>query len=241
MIYLLIFISLTFIAIGWFVTEKNAQYLLSGYNRMSEKERSNIDQTSYIPYFKRFNILLGLSYLIIGLVLFQINKMAAGIFLIVYPILGYIYFTIASSRFSGGLKTKANKISLFVLVGTLLFILGMVTYGLKENKVIYHAQEIVITGDYGQILSADQIESITLINELPKINVKTNGFAIGDVRKGYFKTKNGEIVKLILNSEQVPYILFTQTDGKKIYYSAKQQSNEDIFHEIEDTLPNTFR
>jgi predicted aspartyl protease len=73
---------------------------------------------------------------------------------------------------------------------------------------------------------------------LPKITLKTNGFALGTIKKGYFKIDNGEIVKIILNSDNKPLILFTKTDGKKIYYSAKDKSNKEVVNEVLKTMPN---
>lgn len=239
MIYVLIGMSLLFVAIGFIVTENNAKYLLAGYNTMSEEERKKVDIKSYIPYFRKFHIILGISFLILGYGINLINKNAAGIFLGVYPVLAYLYFAVSSSKFSGGLKTKSNKIGLFLLVGALIFVIGLIMNGFKENPIIFDSQKIEFKGNYGETLQIDHIKSIGIKNELPKITLKTNGFALGDIRKGYFKTENGEIVKLILNSAQKPYILFTKSDGKKIYYSAKEKSNKEILNEIKINLPNT--
>jgi hypothetical protein len=205
---------------------------------MSEEERKKVDIKSYIPYFRKFHIILGISFFVLGFGINLINKNAAGIFLAVYPILAYIYFAIISSKFSGGLKTKSNKIGIFVLAGALIFVIGLIAYGFKENKILFDSQKIELQGTYGEILLTDQIKSIEIENELPNITLKTNGFALGEIRKGYFKTENGEIVKLILNSTQKPYILFTKSDGKKIFYSAKEKPNEEILNEIKKTLPN---
>jgi len=106
MFYKLIGMSLLFVAIGFIVTENNAKYLLSGYNTMNEEERKNADIKSYISFFRKFHIVLGISLLVLGYVINLINNNAAGLFLIVYPILGYIYFAISSFKFSRGLNIK---------------------------------------------------------------------------------------------------------------------------------------
>ena len=238
MIYALIGMSLLFVAIGFIVTENNAKYLLSGYNTMGEEERKKVDIKSFIPYFRKFHIVLGISFLVLGYGINLINKNGAGIFLVVYPILAYIYFAIISSKFSGGLKTKSNKTGIFVLAGALIFVIGLIAYGFKENKILFDSQKIELQGIYGEILQTDQVKRIEIENKLPNITLKTNGFALGELRKGFFKTENGEVVTLILNSAQKPYILFTKSDEKKIYYSAKEKSNKEIFKEIKKTLPN---
>lgn len=227
-----------FVAIGFIVTEKNAKYLLSGYNTLSEADRKQVDINAYIPYFRKFHIFLGISFMILGtLLIYFISENAAGIFLAVYPILAYIYFISVSSRYSKGLGTKWNKASVIILIGTLVFVTGLLGYGFRENEITFDSNHIGFSGSYGETIAPSDIQSIELVGQLPEIISKTNGFALGTINKGHFKTRNGEIVKLILNSDHKPIILFTKTDGKKIYYSAKNKSNETIITEIRKTLP----
>lgn len=102
--------SLLFVAIGFIVTENNAKYLLSGYNMMSEEDRKKVDIQAYIPYFRRFHVFLGLSFLVFGVALnYLVHENAAGIFSVVYPILAYLYFITSSSKFSKGLSTKRRS------------------------------------------------------------------------------------------------------------------------------------
>jgi hypothetical protein len=238
MIYLLIGMGFLFVAIGFIVTENNAKYLLSGYNTMSEKDRKKVDINAYILYFRKFHIFLGISFVILGTALtYLFNENAGGIFLAVYPILAYIYFITNSSKYSKGLNTKWNKIMVVLLVGTLLFVVGLLGYGFKENKITFDSESISFKGSYGETLTKAEIKSIELVGELPKIAFKTNGFALGTINKGYFKTINGDIVKLILNSDAKPIILFTKTDGKIIYYSAKDKPNEKVLDEMRNILP----
>ena len=91
-------VSLLFLIIAFAVTEKNAKYLLAGYNTMSNEDRSKMDLKSYLTYFRKFHVFLSLSFLSIGLVLNLISENAAGVFFGVYPVLGYIYFIWSSKH-----------------------------------------------------------------------------------------------------------------------------------------------
>lgn len=241
MISLLIGMSLLFIAIGFIVTESNAKYLLAGYNTLPEEEKKKVDIKTYLAYFKRFHIFLGISFLVGGsLLMYFFDENIGVIFIGVYPILAYIYFIITSSQYSKGLSAKHNRIGVFVLVGSLLFVVGIIGYGFIENKLSFDSNAIEFHGSYGEVLSADDIESIELVNLLPKITSKTDGYAMGAINKGYFKTDDGEKIKLILNSDNKPYLLFTKVDGKKIYFSAKEGSNEVVFEEMKKELPKNL-
>lgn len=239
MIYVIIGTSLLFVAVGFILTENNAKYLLSGYNTMNEQDRKKVDIHAYIPYFRNFHIFLGISFAVLGSILvYFVDDNAGGIFLGIYPIVAYIYFISTSSKYSKGLSEKWNKIGIVVLIFTLLIVVWLLGYAFKENKISIDSESISFRGSYGERLTEAEIQSVELIKQLPEITLKTNGFALGTINKGYFKTRNGEIVKLILNSDNKPIILFTKTDGKKIYYSAKDKSNEQILDEIRKILPN---
>ena len=49
-----IFVSILFYAIGYFINKENAKYLLSGYNTMSTEERKKFDIENYLVFFKAF-------------------------------------------------------------------------------------------------------------------------------------------------------------------------------------------
>jgi len=238
MLYIIIGTGLLFITMAFLVTENNSKYLLSGYNTMSEAERTNLDIKSYIPYFKKFHLFLGSSFIVIGLILhYAIGESASGIFIGVYPILAYIYFMKESNKYWKGPSNKWNKIGLYVLVATLILVVGLLAMGFKENHIIIAPESVQFQGSYGETLSASDIESVTLVDHLPNITSKTNGFALGSIRKGYFKTKEGKTVKLILNSESKKYLLLTKTNGEKIYFSAKENTSIELYNELKKFFP----
>jgi len=49
-----IFVSILYYAIGYFINKENAKYLLSGYNTMSDEERKKFDIENYLVFFKAF-------------------------------------------------------------------------------------------------------------------------------------------------------------------------------------------
>lgn len=260
MVYVIIFLGLLFGGIGLILTESNARSLLTGYNTMSEEERRGFNIKGYVPFFRRFHLWLGLSFLVGGCGLYYLVDVdAAGIFLGVYPILAYIYFLWASKRFSDPAATSSvpatrtsfgtgYKAGMWILVGSLIFVLGLMALGYQEDRLTVepggreinavgagsnfsqdggHASDrasLRISGMYGETISLSEIQSFALIDTLPKITFRENGFAMGRISKGYFRTADKERVKLILNTKTPPYILITKTNGRKIYYSARNAS-----------------
>jgi hypothetical protein len=237
MIYVLIGMGFLFVVIGLIVTKNNAQHLLAGYNTMNEDERKNFDIQSYITYFRKFHFFLGASFLLIGLPLYFISVDASGIFLGVYPIIAYIYFIATGSKYSKISAKRPHKIAVLVLFGCLVLVVVLFIYGYRETGLYVDETKIEFTGMYGETLDMSQVETIELVSSLPKIALKTNGFALGTISKGYFQMENGENVKLLLNSHTKPYILIKMRNGKKIYYSDKSNSTENHFQKLQQYQP----
>ncbi len=237
MLYLLIGLSALFASLGFLVTTKNARYILAGYNTMSETEREKVNIEGYIAFFKKFHFLLGISLLIVGLALHLLKQELAGIFLTLYPLFAYSYFIVRSNRFMKGSGKTQQYLGLVVIAFSILFVGFILLSNMKENVLQFEGSTLNISGKYGVNLSLNEMESITMVDELPQISYRSNGFGLGSVRKGYFKTKNGETVKLILNSGQKPLIFFKTREGKKIYFSARSASNQEIYRNIKSQWP----
>ncbi|MFL9830812.1 DUF3784 domain-containing protein [Flavobacterium sp. ST-87] len=232
MTYTLIGMSLLFIAIGFIVNENNAKYLLAGYNTMSDEEQKKVDLKTYIAYLRKFHLFLGFSFLLIGILLkYLVSENAVGIFIGIYPIVAYTYFIATSAKY---FSTKKNKIGTYIMALVLIAIVVMFARDYKETKLILNSNSIEFKGTYGEVLAFESIKSIELVDKKPKIIKRTKGFSVGTIKKGLFKTDTGEIVKLILNSENKPYILLTKSDGRKIYYAAREASNKQLFQKIKN-------
>lgn len=239
MIPVLIGISALFVAIAFGVTENNAKYLLAGYNTMSEDERSKVDIKNYIPYLRKFHLFLGTSFLLAGLILYYVAGANAGwVFIGTYPIVGYMYFIWRSARYSTGTSVTGNKVAFFILGLTLVFVVVLLALGFRETKLTVTTDGIEITGMYGEVIAPSSVKSVALTNALPVITMKTNGFAMGAIQKGYFRTGEGETVKLILNTTTPPYLLLIKQSGEKIYFSPGDTSIGEIYAEIKKVLPD---
>lgn len=238
MLFPILIISILITGVGFLVTENNAKYLLSGYNTMSEEERKQFDLKGYIPFFKKFHIFLGSSLGCISLIIYYfIDVDYSGLFMGGYPILGYTYFIWRSNQLYSHSQTTKQKIIIYSVIIGLFLLLGLIFYGfnesLKDNELNLTATKIEITGAYGMELSKKDIKSIILVNQLPPIAHKTNGFALENIKKGYFRTQTGEKVKLLINSSQKPILLITTTKQEKIFYTAKTKSTYEIYKSIQ--------
>ncbi len=236
MIIVSVLLAFIFIGIGFLITEKNAKHLLSGYNTMADEDRKNFNLTDYLKFFKKFHLFLGTSLLIISLILFYfVDADYSGIFVGVYPVAAYIYFIWKGKRFNN-MKNEQTKSSfifaLVIMVAVFVGIVAMFAYSLQDNPIEIRAEIIKIGGDYGIDLPIKDIKSIELVNELPEMTSKINGFALQNIEKGLFRTNNGEQIKLLINSQNKPFILIITKTNEKIYYSSKEKSNQEIYNQL---------
>jgi len=229
MLIVAVILSLIFGAIGFIVTKSNAQYILSGYNTMSEQDRQSVDIDSYLRFFKQFHIVLALSLLGGVLLLSLVNNNWASIFMTVYPLVAYSYFSVRGMSFYKK-STRLMKVGIYLSVGLLVTIAAVLLISsytdYKSSELTMDGQKLEIaspygislSGFYGISLSKEQIYRQKLVDKLPPIVYKSNGFAAGDYAKGHFKTKSGETILLFVNKKSSPFLLIESEKGD-IYYN----------------------
>lgn len=223
--YLIIGLGLFFLALAFILNQKNARFLLAGYNTMSEEERQHFDIRSYLRIFRRFHIFMAISFVLFGLAFLSVmGENAAGIFLGVYPILAYLWFLVKSRQYQSSKYVASNKWAIGVLLFTLLGVLILFAYGFRDNELSLQGDQLVLSGMYGLELRKDQIESLEEIAYLPPIQKRLNGFSSGDVHRGFYRTDAGEKVRLLINSAQVPILLIRPKSRPTIYYAPANEA-----------------
>lgn len=237
MLLIVLLLSLLFTGLGFVVTEKNAKYLLAGYNTMNEAQRQQFNLKAYLRLFKRFHLFLASSFALIALLLhFLFGEVAVSVFLIVYPIVAYGWLLIKGERFSANRSTKTLVWVVLGLAVVLLFVLGLMYKGLIENKLIISKTELVIDGMYGRAISLSEIDSVALLKQLPSLAARTNGFAMGEVKKGYFKTTQGDKVLLFVSrSDESCMAIHTKNDGW-IYYNVRSAPIEPLVENLRKAI-----
>ncbi len=153
----------------------------------------------------------------------------------IYPIICYTYFIWKSNNFYLQKTKKQNTIT-YLAITSMIILLGLIIFEfnttLKDNEITVGNSKLEISKDYGCIIDFKNIKTITLENKIPEISSKINGSNLEVIKKGYFKTKENQNVKLLINSNTKPIIVITTKDNKMIFYSAKEKSNTEIYNQI---------
>lgn len=234
MIYALIFLSIIFLGTGFAINKKNAGYLLAGYNNMSAEEKVKIDIDAYLKTFKRFHIYLGISSFVLGLLFYYFfGEDATALFIAIYPILAYTTLLLRGRLF---FKSPLRKLAIGMLLFCLILVVVLFRAGQNETQIVFLENEIQLTGIYGEVIKKNDLEYIELVEQLPSIKLKLNGFSLATIKKGVFKTSENEKIKLFIQSEQTPYIKISKMNNKKIYFNSKKEGTQQLFMELENWM-----
>jgi hypothetical protein len=113
---------------------------------------------------------------------------------------------------------------LLVIVG--LLIVGAV-YSSQPSVIKATPQQIHVSGMYGITQPMENIQEVKLLDNIPPVQYKSNGFGLGNVRKGKFHLKDWGEGRLFLHSDTPPFIYLKTTDSYMlINYKDSGQTNE---------------
>ena len=100
LVFTIIFMSLTYLLIGFGINKVNAEYLLAGYNTMTPEQRQKFNIEKYLeffnPFFKRLSLYPPLSFIFLYLLLEGDQLILIWSFLQMLP---FVWFLNKSMRF----------------------------------------------------------------------------------------------------------------------------------------------
>lgn len=129
---------------------------------------------------------------------------ALGLKLVITPVIVFfcistVYLLIKAQKYDGNIYDENGELRkgawkqialpVGIIIVTLIFVGILMYFSTQQTKVTFTDDGVQIHGMYGEIYAWDSIKTVKLIEELPIIERKTNGSALGSNLKGYFSTK----------------------------------------------------
>lgn len=125
--------------------------------------------------------------------------------------------------------------AVIILLGLIMPIVLIIS-GRKETNLDFTDSSFTINGIYGLTVDYSKIIRIDTIRSLPRIRVRTNGFALGNTLKGNFKLFDQTKVKLFVEAGRPPYINI-KTDETELYLNFKDSSRTiELYRKISTAL-----
>lgn len=232
---------------AFYIKKRKAYWLISGYTSMSEEKRKFIDwqgfanlmfYTFLVVFFLTIINFLFLqvhnSYIIYSFTYIALITLSV-LFLIIYGRIKYDYSKKGGLPTGIKAETKTVNKKLFWGVFSSIVILSFVPFlflhqppDIKlENKILH------INSIWGGDYLVSDIQKIDTLQKLPKIKIRTNGYAWSNILKGNFELDSLGSTKLFLICGTLPYVYIETKDKQKIIFNtADANSTRTLFLEL---------
>ena len=227
---IILFLGVFFIVTG-FLTRKYP-WMIKEWRYANEEARKNIDIRGLQSFMFRVMTVSGVSLIIAGILHFFIEGdwVIYTILIVTFGMAGYIIANL--NRYDKNPKSKKIKI-----VSTILLIIALLAIfsGQKENKIDVNNNTLDINGIYGESVDLNTIDTVYMspLSEIPTIEIRTNGYAMGNVLKGFFRLTDWGKCKLIIHNTDCPVIVLKR-NGKYLLINLRDEAQtQTLYHMIE--------
>lgn len=232
---LIVFVGLFMIGIGFLV--KSFPNLIAGYNTMPKEKKQNVNIEGLSAMMRDGFIAIGV-LIIIGYFFFKWMGliMIANSMILIVILIGTTIILIKAQKFD---HNKSNKsYAAYLTMGfVFVFVIGLLGYGYIPAKVTYKQESIHFSGMYGFEIAINDIANVELVNSIPLIKIRTNGFSFAAVQKGYFNLQDFDKSRLLMHSESGPYLILTDKNGLKTLINFKSpEETETTYTNIKNRL-----
>lgn len=229
------FMVALFIFMGVAVKYFKWYFLISGYNTMSRKRKENVDVEGLGNLMGNFMFYMAFLMGLSGVFQFQGFKTAALIcLLLIMP--STIFLIIKAQKYDHNERKSTDKGSVIVVVGLisliLLIVSGILLYGILEPKVEVNAERIIISGMYKRIIEMEDIVSVSLEEDIPRVLKKNGGFDFGYILRGNFTLEDYGFSSIFIHENISPYIVIDTGDRMNIINFKEPNRTIELYDEI---------
>jgi hypothetical protein len=225
------FMIVLFLFFSWGIVKKEWYWLISNFNGRPKDEQQQLIKNGYPQRVGKLMaataagmaILLPLSF-----TSFQYSIEVQFGFMIIFLLGGLIYL----SKYD--LKEKRRRSYIFstlLAAGTIGLTVGLYFVGYQSFELKDYENTFEITGMYGGEWEYGEIQHIELLDEMPEVTWKQNGFGLATMAKGQFKVKDYGSSLLFIHKGSSPY-LFIQLDNNKIFINSKNPAETEEWYHI---------
>ena len=225
-------IGALFIAFGFLVAR--FPNLIAGYNTMRYDKKKNVDIDGLSAFMKKGFIILGATIIVLSSLveIFRLNEFSILV-MVGVTLIGVTIIIIKGQKYDHNVGKYRKFFTYFGIVAALIFVMGIMINGFIPTRVVLERGEVQFTGHYGVTLNLSDIETVELLDKIPKIRVRTGGFDAGIVKKGHFRLDSWEKSRLFLHSNEPPFLVITTNNGSRIIFNNRKKSvTENAYSQI---------
>lgn len=223
MIGVAITIAALFVLLGWAVRYGKAYWLISGYNMMSEQEKSRVDVEGLSVVIFQW-MLMGAVLFAIAFLLLAFHLFLPGlcVFALIFPWI--ITMLLRAQRFDGNATDASGRLNTKTrwIVGALAVLLlglgGFVGWSIYrgDQPVDYTVADgkLTIACQFGTVVKLSDIADLQLLPALPPVASRDYGSDTSAHLKGNFTLKDGGGAHIFARTDATTVVAFKTTAGK---------------------------
>jgi hypothetical protein len=216
-------------------------FLIADYNTMSKDIKAKVDTEGLGRLMGIYSYVNGGILIVMG-VLHALDLKPVLLPAIIFFSISTVYLLIKAQKYDGNIYDENKKpckgawkqfaLPAGIVVVTLILVAALMFFSSQQTEVTFSDDGVQIHGMYGGIYTWDSIEAGRLMEELPAIEKRTNGSALGSNLKGHFRTTGLEPVKLFVNTHRPPFIYLETEDGVTIFNMKNEDQTQEIYEEL---------
>jgi len=226
---LLAFLGLAIKKFKWY-------WLISGYNTSSPQDQQEMIKKGLGEFMG--NSLFVLAGIMAGgavLQYFGLEMAATASWILILAAAAVI--VIRAQRYNAGDNNKTKTIAALAISLLALVIVGVGIFtGARAPEITVGENSLKISGMYGTELSREEIKDVQLLNQIPSVKLKTNGFNFGETLKGNFKLEELGKGKLFIGSSQGPFIYIKTKESYIIINFKDPEQTRRLYDKLDNAL-----
>ncbi|RXI96159.1 DUF3784 domain-containing protein [Anaerobacillus alkaliphilus] len=218
------------------IKKKKYYGLISGFSMKSEAEQEELIKNGYPQAVG--NIMSNSAWiLLIGLILLLLGLEAAILWsygiLMLYMFGHLLYISKRDAK-------RVRKRNFIILVSVTVITLGGVGtlfyLGEQPNYLTVTEEEVVVSGMYGLTWPLTEITNVELVEEIPRIRARTNGFSTSQRAKGKYRLDELGSGTLFLYRDHPPFLVVQKGEDYFIINSENESETIAWFENIGSVL-----
>ena len=230
-----IFLGLVFIAMG-FITLKSP-WMIKSWRYASDEKRKNIDIKGLQELYCKSMVCGGLGLILVGIVNHFVKGNWSIYALIMITVAMTGYMIARTRRFDKNPQSKKEMtIAATIMALSLFLVVGLFIGGKMENKITLDENNLTIGGMYGFTIAKGEIDTVYMaqLNELPKIEMRTNGYNDGQILKGNFRLTDWGGCKLFIHDTKAPVIVIKREGKYTILNLYDTEATKKLYDELQN-------
>ena len=230
------------LVLGLLVHAFKLHFLISGYNTMSRAKREKVDVRRVARAIGVWSYANTAVFTVVGLLLALEIAVPIEVPLVFFGITTLVLL-VRAQRYDGNifdedgnLRPGAGRQLALAggVIGALVIgIIALLFLSSRPVEITATEEGVEISGLYGTTLEWESITEARLLGELPTIEMRTNGSAVGSQLRGHFRTAEYGPVRLFVDAEIPPFLLLDGSEGVVILNLGSAADTEELFARAE--------